>query len=152
MMTTLAGTRFGTVEFDDRDIVQIEGGLVGLPELSSFVLFEAKPGSAFSWLQSLDDPEMAFLVTEPSRYLPGYDNEITQRISGQEGRGIEDAVVLATATVPPGKPNDTTLNLSGPIVLDAATRRGRQMVLEDAAYTTRYRVFPQAESSERLAA
>jgi flagellar assembly factor FliW len=151
MITTLVGTRFGTVEFDDSDVVQIEGGLVGLPELSSFVLFEAKPGSAFSWLQSLDDPEMAFLVTEPSRYLPSYDNDVTQKIFGKGG-GIEDAVVLATATVPPGKPNDTTLNLSGPIVLDAATRRGRQMVLEDAAYTTRYRVFPQSDSSERLAA
>lgn len=146
MITTLPGTRFGTVEFDRDDVLRIEGGLVGLPDLQSFVLFEAKPGSPFSWLQSLDDPSMAFLVAEPSRYVPDYEDDVARRYPG-----ITEAVVLATATVPPGKPHDTTLNLSGPIVLDAKTRRGRQMVLEDAAYTTRYRVFPHAEPS-RLAA
>ena len=147
MMTTLTGTRFGAVEFDGEDVLQIEGGLVGLPSLQRFVLFEAKPGSPFSWLQSLDDPSMAFLVAEPSRYIPDYEREVARRYPG-----ILDAVVLATATVPAGKPRDTTLNLSGPIVLDAITRKGRQMVLEDAAYTTRYRVFPHNESADRIAA
>ena len=145
-MMILSGTRFGTVEFDGDDVLQIEGGLVGLPDLQRFVLFQAKPGSPFSWLQSLDDPSMAFLVAEPSRYVPEYEHDLARRLPG-----VAEAVVLATASVPPGKPRDTTLNLSGPIVLDARTRRGRQMVLDDAAYTTRYRVFPLAEP-ERLAA
>ena len=139
-MMILPGTRFGAVEFDDADILHLRGGLVGLPDLERFVLFQAKPGSPFSWLQSLDEPSMAFLVAEPSRYVPDYERDIVRRIPE-----IADAVVLATATVPPGKPNETTLNLSGPIVLDAKTRQGRQMVLDDAAYTTRYRVFPLSE-------
>lgn len=147
MMMTLAGTRFGSVEFDGNDVLQIDGGLVGLPELRRFVLFEAKPDSPFSWLQSLDDPNMAFLVADPVRYLPHYEIDVARRCPE-----IADAVILATASVPPGKPRDTTLNLSGPIVLDATTRRGKQMVLEDAAYTTRYRVFPQVESADRMAA
>ena len=147
MTTTLVGTRFGTIEFDGEEVLQIDGGLVGLPELRRFVLFEAKPGSPFSWLQSLDDANMAFLVTEPGRYIAEYEADVAQRCGD-----IEEAVVLATATVPAGRPNDTTLNLSGPIVLDAATRRGKQMVLEDAAYTTRYRVFPRSEPEALLAA
>ena len=147
MKTTLLGTRFGTIEFDGEEVLQIDGGLVGLNDLCRFVMFEAKPGSAFSWLQSLDDPSMAFLVTEPGRYVADYETQVTQRCPE-----IGDAVVLATASVPQGRPNDTTLNLSGPIVLDAVTRRGKQMVLEDAAYTTRYRVFPQLEPEARLAA
>jgi flagellar assembly factor FliW len=147
MMMNLAGTRFGTVEFDEAEVLRLEGGLVGLPALQSFVLFEAKPGSPFSWLQSLDDPSMAFLVAEPSRYVSGYEDEVVRRCPS-----VAEAVVLATATVPPGKPRDTTLNLSGPIVLDATTRKGKQMVLEDAAYTTRYRVFPHAESADLVAA
>ncbi len=147
MTTTLNGTRFGSVEFDGNDVLHLDGGLVGLPELQRFVLFEAKPGSPFSWLQSLDDPAMAFLVAEPSRYVDGYDDDVIRRAPE-----ISDAVVLATATVPSGRPRDTTLNLCGPIVLDATNRRGRQMVLDDAAYTTRYRVFPQAEPAERIAA
>ena len=140
-MMILPDTRFGTVEFDDADILHLEGGLVGLPDLERFVLFPSKPGSPFSWLQSLDDPSMAFLVAEPSRYVPDYERDVARRLPG-----ITEAVVLATATVPPGKPRETTLNLSGPIVLDPKTRQGRQMVLDDAAYTTRYRVFPSTES------
>ena len=145
-MNILSGTRFGTVEFDGADVLQIEGGLVGLPDLRRFVLFEAKPGSPFSWLQSLDEPSMAFLVADPARYVPEYEEKVARRCPE-----ITDAVVLATANVPAGKPNDTTLNLSGPIVVDATTRRGRQMILDDTAYTTRHRVFPHAEPS-RLAA
>lgn len=147
MKTHLVGTRFGTVEFDGDEVLQIEGGLVGLADLRRFVLLEAKPGSPFSWLQSLDDPSMAFLVTSPDRYVPDYDVDVVRRCPE-----MGDAVVLTTATVPPGKPHDTTLNLSGPIVVDAATRRGKQMVLEDAAYTTRYRVFPHVEATASVAA
>ena len=146
-MMMLTGTRFGTVEFDGNDVLEIEGGLVGLPALQRFVLFEAKPGSPFSWLQSLDDPAMAFLVTEPSRYVPAYDHDVVRRCPG-----VAEAVVLATASIPPGRPADTTLNLSGPIVIDATSRRGTQMVLEDTAYTTRHRVFPPSELAGRVAA
>jgi flagellar assembly factor FliW len=147
MKTTLVGTRFGTIEFDGEEVLEIEGGLVGLSDLRHFVMFEAKPGSPFSWLQSLDDPSMAFLVAEPGRYVGDYESEVARRCPQ-----IEDAVVLATATVPAGRPVDTTLNLSGPIVIDAITRVGKQMVLDDAAYTTRYRVFAQSEPEARLAA
>ena len=146
MTTLLPGTRFGTVEFDSESTLEIEGGLVGLPGLERFVLFEARPGSPFSWLQSLDDPGMAFLVAEPRRYVDGYEGEVARRAPE-----MADAVVLATANVPAGKPRETTLNLAGPIVVDGRTRRGRQMVLEDAAYTTRYRVFPAAEPLRRAA-
>ncbi len=147
MKTTLAGTRFGNVEFDGDDVLRLDGGLVGLPDLQRFVLFEAKPGSPFSWLQSLDDPSMAFLVTEPSRYVPSYDTDVARRCPD-----LAEAVVLATAHVPAGKPRETTLNLAGPIVVDAVSRKGRQMVLEDGAYTTPYRVFPHSETHERRAA
>lgn len=147
MKRHLVGTRFGTVEFDGSEVLQFEGGLVGLPELRQFVLFEAKPGSPFSWLQSLDEPHLAFLVAEPERYVPEYGSDVARRCPE-----IADAVVLATATIPAGRPQDTTLNLSGPIVVDAATRRGRQLVLEDSAYNTRHRVFPQSEAVERVAA
>lgn len=147
MKTEIVGTRFGTVEFDGADVLTLEGGLVGLPDLSRFVILETKPGSPFSWLQSLDEPSMAFLVADPGRYVPDYEGEVVRRCAE-----IGDAAVLVTATVPPGQPHDTTLNLSGPIVVDATTRKGKQMVLDDAAYTTRYRVFPQAEPAARRAA
>lgn len=146
MKTHLAGTRFGTLEFDLQDELILEGGLVGLPDLQRFVLLQAKPGSPFSWLQSLDDPSMAFLVAEAERYVPGFEQRVARRCGE-----LEEALVLATASIPRGRPQDTTLNLSGPIVFDAASRKGRQLVLEDPAYTTHYRVFP-PEGSAALAA
>lgn len=140
-MITLTGTRFGTIEFDSAATLLLENGLIGLPDLREFVLVETKPGSAFSWLQSLDEPALAFLVADPDRYAPGYGDSVVARAND-----IPDAVVLTTASVPPGKPQETTLNLAGPIVLNANTRRGRQMVLDDSTYTTPYRVFPQKDS------
>jgi len=41
-----------------------------------------------------------------------------------------------------------TLNLAGPLVINAAERIGRQIVLEDKAYPVRHRVFNQGEEGK----
>ena len=65
--------------------------------------------------------------------------------------GIADgnqALVYTTASIPHGRPRDMTLNLAAPIVISGATRLGKQIVLENEAYTMRHRVF--AEETNRI--
>ena len=140
-MMILPNTRFGTVEFDDADILHLEGGLVGLPDLQRFVLFQAKPDSPFSWLQSLDDPAMAFLVAEPSRYVPDYERDVARRLPGIPGCG--------RARDRDGSARQAARDDAQSEWPDRSGRQdspGKQMVLDDAAYTTRYRVFPSSET------
>jgi flagellar assembly factor FliW len=143
---TLSGTRFGDIEITDEDIVNFPEGLIGFPNSRRYVLLSAKPGSPFRWLQSLDEPALAFLCTDPAHYLPEYTPSISER-HARDLKMTEDTprILLCTAAIPKGKPEDMTLNLAGPIVINAEVRQGRQIVLEDGAYTIRHRVFPQAD-------
>jgi len=139
---TLTGTRFGTIEYQSNDVFRFDEGLIGFPMLQEFVFLEHKPDSPFRWLQSVEEPALAFLVTDPHRFVPDYTLRVQQ----------ESEVVLATVAIPAGRPMDMTLNLAGPLVLDATNQRGRQVVLDDGSYTVKHRVFAEAQTPERAAA
>jgi flagellar assembly factor FliW len=144
----LLGTRFGNVDFTAEDIVAFEDGLIGFPTLTHFILLSPKPDSPFRWLQSIEDPSMAFLLAEPLHFFPSY----RPQLSLQECKALSMAedtprLVYVTTSIPPGKPKEMTVNLLAPIVLNIETRKGKQVILGDDAYTIKHRVL-QAEGKE----
>jgi len=130
--SALKTSRFGEVIYATEDVVEFPEGLLGFEHLQRFVTLRTPQASAFRWLQSLDDPAIAFLVTDPRNYVQDYDPKAIY---------ADNRLVYTTVNIPHGKPQDMTINLAGPIVIDVETRLGRQTVLEGEAYTTRYRVF-----------
>lgn len=139
-------SRFGTVEFEDQDVLNFPEGLVGFSKLTRFLLLEHKPGSTFRWLQSVDDPAVAFLVADPFNYVADYAPVLSDAALAALGLTPETVTLTyVTAAIPHGKPQEMTVNLAGPIIINAETGTGRQLVLENEAYTTQYRVFPTAE-------
>lgn len=137
---TLSGTRFGAIDFQTDDVIRFDGGLIGFAALCEFLLVDHKPESPFKWLQSVDEPGLAFLVTEPSRFVPEYPST------------IGDDFVLATVAIPVGRPDDMTLNLAGPILIHEASRTGKQVVLDDESYTVKHRVFAEGSAGVKAAA
>lgn len=146
-------TRFGTVGYTDADIVAFNDGLVGFPDHRRFLLLCHKPDSPFRWLQSLDEPQLAFLVTDPANWVPGYAPQVDEKHVEPLGLGTDTPrLVFVTVTIPPGQPDDMTINLAGPIVIDLERRVAIQLVLQDETYTTKHRVFPQANRVSAVAA
>ncbi|HWD41125.1 MAG TPA: flagellar assembly protein FliW [Fimbriimonas sp.] len=134
---TISDTRFGTITYEPDDILTFPQGLVGFPEEKQFLLVSTKQASSFRWLQSLKHPELAFLVANPAEFVSGYSPVSEAKIGD---------VLLTTVNIPPGRPKEMTLNLAGPICIDLVSRTGKQIVLDNEAYTTRYRVFATASS------
>jgi len=156
-MTTsmqLLGTRFGTIDYSGGDVVDFPDGLIGFPDFQSFLVLSHKPDSPFRWLQSIDEPAIAFLMVDPQAYVESY----TPQVSNAEAEALRIAhttptLVLTTASIPNGNVDEMTLNLAAPIVLNLEARIGRQVVLEGEAYNIRHRVFdPANPASERMAA
>lgn len=145
----LSGTRFGDIEYTDEDVVQIPEGLIGFPGSKNYLLLSVKPDSPFRWLQSVEEPALAFLCTDPNHYVPYYAPTISDRHARELKLTTETArLLLCTAAIPKGRPSDMTLNLAGPIIVNVEARLARQIVLDDGAYTIRHRVFPQADQSK----
>jgi flagellar assembly factor FliW len=85
---------------------------------------------------------------EPTAFVPEYFVEITEEQAQSMGITSETpTLVLTTASIPGGRPEEMTLNLAGPVLINLSTRTARQLVLEGDGYTIKHRVFPAEDQS-----
>lgn len=114
-------------------------GLIGFMGHREFTLIQLREESPFLVLQSLDDPKLGLLVADPYSFMTDYEvviGEADRRLLDIETR--EQALVLVTVTIPQGMPERTTLNLSGPIVINNVARVGLQIPQTDSRYPAHY--------------
>jgi flagellar assembly factor FliW len=149
----LKGTRFSTIEYEADDIITVVDGLIGFPDSTHYVLVCPKPDSPFRWLQSIEEPPLAFLVVDPVTYFPEYLPDMSQSLARDLEISEETPqMVYCTVSIPAGSPQDMTVNLLAPLVINASKRIASQTVVENAAYTMRHRVFPEANRVSETAA
>ncbi|MCL6624565.1 MAG: flagellar assembly protein FliW [Fimbriimonadales bacterium] len=141
-------TRFGTFECPEDCIVTFKGGILGFPQGERYVILQHKEESPFRWLQSVEEPALAFLVTDPANFCPDYAPEMPTSIA-EELQLNENTprMVYVILTIPPGKPEEMTANLAGPLLINAETRTGKQIVLQDERWSTKHRVLGEAVPS-----
>jgi flagellar assembly factor FliW len=143
---TLQDTRFGDIEYNDLDVITFAEGLVGFPATTEFVLLCPREDKPFRWLQSTQEPDLAFLVTDPAVYVANYAPQVSDSVARSLAMTTETPrLVYTTVNIPRGRPDQMSINLAGPILINAADRKGKQIVLEDGAYTTKHRVFQKAD-------
>ena len=135
--------RFGDIDVDDERVLTFPDGLPGFPEASRFVLIDIQDNGVFFWLQSLDDPALAFMAGVPWPFFPDYEPELPE--DDQSSLALDDAadaLVLCLITIHDPEEAEAeqpavTANLLGPVVVNQRTRVGRQVVLADSKYPVR---------------
>ena len=130
-----ANTRlFGTIDIPDDKIIVLENGMIGLPEMKNFALIfdeEKEDGGKVRWFQSMDDPETAFPVLDPTIVKEDYNPMINDDILRPLGElNAENTFILTTLTVPRDV-EKMSINLKAPIVINTDTRKGAQIIVED---------------------
>lgn len=140
-MTKVMTTRFGEIEYAREDVLTVRNGLLGFEGFDQFLLIEHRTGSPFRWLQSLQRPELAFLVVDPFQFFANYQVDISDAGAQElELSPTTAQVVYTIVTIPRGKPEEMTVNLAGPIVINAETRQARQFVVENPAFSVKQRL------------
>lgn len=138
-------SRFGVIDIAEDRVITFEKGLLGFPNHRRYCLLQPVDDSCFFWLQSMDEPELAFLVTDPNLFVPDYNVPI--RAEQMEALGLmrlDDAQVFAIVN----KVDDhLTGNLQGPLVVNTVTRRAEQLVLAEKRWTTRHTLIRAASAS-----
>lgn len=137
-MMLVESTRFGTFELEDDRALRFAEGLLGLPDSTSYALIEVEE-SSYAWLQSAEEPELAFLTASPWDFYPDYALEISdedQGLLGLDSPDIAEVLVILTVQRDEDETVDITANLLGPIVVNSLTREARQVILEGAPYST----------------
>jgi flagellar assembly factor FliW len=125
---------------DAKDAIVFPEGLVGQPTWRRFVLVDDNADCPIRLLQSLDDPDACFLVTDPRLIFSGYDVRYSE--TDVEALEIDDRsapVILCTLRVWP-EGQKVTANLLGPLVMNPKTRIAKQLVLVESPYSTQHPV------------
>jgi flagellar assembly factor FliW len=119
-------TRFGSVEVETEDLLRFPAGVLGLEHCRDWVLLADEEHDSLGWLQSTTQPEVAFAVVSPRRFLPDYQVRVSRsELTTLELDEPSHAQVLSIV----GKNEQgVTLNLKAPVVINLQRRIGKQVI------------------------
>jgi len=129
---------FGEREIPDSKVLIFKQPIFGFDNYTRFTLiFDEEIGEQIVWLQSLEEPELCFLMFDPSVYEGFYKPEITEDIEKCLGAGEYACWVVLSVKE---DFNDSTVNLKSPVIINTATGVAVQTILEQD-YSVRHPVL-----------
>jgi flagellar assembly factor FliW len=125
MAVTLQSSRFGELQIPEEAVLDFPSGLIGLGG-RRFALLARSEDSAFVWLHSMDDPDLAIPVTNPWRFFEDFAVELDDDEAERIGvAASEDATVYVTVRSAPAL-EDFCANLRAPILV--VGNQGHQII------------------------
>lgn len=148
-----ANTRlFGEIDIEEEKIIAMEGRMIGFPELQKFALIfdeeKGTGGSYIMWLQSMEEPDIAFPVMEPGVVKEDYSPVVNDEILLPLGEmPQEDVYLLVIVTAAPDV-KQTSVNLKAPVVINTDTGKGTQVIVENE-YPIKFRIYDAVKGREK---
>lgn len=138
----LSTRHFGEIEIDESEIIYFNDGLLGFENIKEYVVIPNPDSEVpFSWLQSVDEPGLAFVITSPFLFIKDYEFDIPDKVVKElELKDHKDIIIYSIAVVPENI-EEMTLNLKGPIIVNRNNKSAKQIVLENNEYTLKYKIF-----------
>jgi flagellar assembly factor FliW len=131
-------TRFGEMDCNESDVIILPKGVLGFSQLTRYVIIDRKETAPFKWLQSVEDPNVAFAVLNPVEVFPNYKLEIDEReLEELNYTNSSDLVTYVIVTVPQ-EASQASADLLGPLVVNPKRRLAKQAVMSNSPYTTKH--------------
>lgn len=137
----LEKTRLGKLEYNSEDVFTFQEGLLGFQDFQKFLILQHRAASAFRWLQSIEDPTLAFLIVNPLVYLSDYViPDVFIESTGLKIGERNSADIFTIVTIPHAKAEEATVNLAAPLIINNITRNGKQIILDDESFSIKYKI------------
>lgn len=142
--------RFGPMEIPDDRVIEMKRPILGFENLTRFCLVERDDLSPFLCLQSCEDPHVAFLATNPAAFFPDYRIQVNPReIAELEIEGLDEVETYVIVTIT-DNPEDTSVNLQGPIIVNTGNRTAKQLILVNSEYQVHHNLLEAIEALEQV--
>lgn len=130
---------FGRIEIGDDSIITFPEGIPGFEELRKFTLIDmGEDLSNLFWLQSVERPEISFIVTDPFVIYNGYEVNIPDNdLELLEITKPETVLALAIMVVSED-PKDIRVNLKAPVIINVDKKLGKQILQQNESLPIRY--------------
>jgi flagellar assembly factor FliW len=116
-------------------------GMLGFSDKTQYLILRHQENSPFLWYQSVDDPGLAFVITNPFLFMPDYKinlkaalKEMSWDTNGKNNH-LELYIVV---NIPKGMPHRMTGNFIGPILINTQLNQAVQMVLSNSPYSHKF--------------
>jgi len=127
----------GLIEVPEQDLITFVSPLLGFERLVRFLIYQTQPGPMV-WLQSVEDPAVAFCLLDPFAAGLDPDMEISAADIADVGAEGADQVTVYTVMVLDKDPAQIRINLRAPILVGRLTQRAKQVVLTDQRLPVRF--------------
>ncbi len=120
-------SRFGEVEVNDENLLDFSSGIPGFSELTKFVVLEYK--DPVSWLQSTENPEVAFIISDPFQLFQNYSLKLGDDVLNYMNiTDSSEALIFVILSV---SDNVLSANLRAPIIVNAKSKKATQLIVDD---------------------
>jgi flagellar assembly factor FliW len=143
-------TRLGRRLISMDKVVYFPRGLAGFENEHEFTLLQIRPEAPMLVLQSMQTSTLGLLVADPYIFLPNYSvtvGDAEQKLLRL--KNVRQVAVLVTVSIPPGQPELTALNLTGPVLINHKLRIGLQVPQTEGSGPSKIYLKPGPDGSPR---
>lgn len=134
--------RFGEIEIEQERIFEFALPIIGFNELKKFVIIDLNKDNMFKWLQSVEDPGLAFPIISVFSMNVDYSVDLpTQVVDTLKITDAESLLVMNIASIPQDNPHNTTINLLAPLIFNLDNYLAGQVILSGSGYDISYPLF-----------
>ena len=137
--------KLGEIEFVETDIITLSAPILGFPDLNDFILISNDKSYPFLWFQSVQDPNICFILVEPDIFYPDYKPDLNKREAKILGAEENADIKLFGIVVVPDQPKNATVNLRAPLALNMGKKLAKKVILEDDKWQIKTPLFKNQE-------
>jgi flagellar assembly factor FliW len=136
---------FGALEIQEDRVLTFNQGLFAFEARKRYILLENEdPENPLWWLQSLDDPNLVFVLINPFLFKHDYEFDLSDEDVEELGIQKSEEVVVFCLVIPEDV-KKMTANLLAPLIINAASKKGKQIVLLHKNYSTKHLVLEELQ-------
>jgi flagellar assembly factor FliW len=144
-------TRFGEVEVAEEQIYTLTAPVPGFPATKRFFFIQKEKIAPFQWMQSIEEGELTFVVVGPHQFFHDYSPAIGMAELKELGMERVEEALLMVIVVLPEDMTKMTANLRGPLVINNADRKMKQVFMESDRWTVRESIVEGIRRKEQAA-
>ena len=134
--------RFGEIEIEEDRIFNFVMPIIGFDMLHKFIILDPNKDTLFKWLQSVEDPALAFPIISVSALNLDYTIDLPDNIvETLDIKNVESLLVMNITSIPQDNPKGTTINLLAPLIFNLDNQNAAQVVLSGSGYDISYPMF-----------
>ncbi|MTI46803.1 MAG: flagellar assembly protein FliW [Firmicutes bacterium] len=146
----LVTKHFGEIDVNEKEIIYFPDGVFSFEDKKRFIIIN-NPNEElpFNWLQSVDDPNLAFVIINPFIFKPDYDFTLQQSVIDKlEIKEKKDVVVYCIVVIPEDF-NKMTANLAAPVIVNASKMKGKQVIIDNDKYSPKHSIIEELQKQRQ---